>query len=239
MVRERSRGGRESAEAGYNLVVLLMAITVLNIMVAATLPLWSTWAQGEKEEELLFRGMQYAEAIRVFQKRFGRLPIKFDEFLEVEPRSIRQLWTDPMTGEVDWVPMIQGQVTTPAGGGQPPNAQNRSQPSQQTTDPAGSFGQPPQAPQGPILGVHSRSTDTSLKMFRDQTQYDQWNFDLYLLQSPVGLGGAAGAGLAKVSAATIGRPFRVPTPQSQGNNSNRPPVGIGGVPKGGQFGDKK
>lgn len=235
---EKSAGGRESTEAGYNLVVLLVAITVLNIMIAAMLPVWSTWAQREKEEELLFRGMQYAEAIRVFQKRFGRLPIKLEEFIEVEPRSIRQLWTDPMTGEVDWVPIIQGQVNTQAGGGQPPNAQNRSQSTVPTTDPAGSFGQPPQAPQGPILGVHSRSTDSSLKMFRDQTQYDQWNFDLYLLQSPVGLGPAAGAGLAKVSAATIGRPFRVPTPQSQGNNSNRPPVGIGGFPPGGRSGGK-
>ena len=44
------------AEAGYNLVVLIVAITVLNIAVAAVLPLWSTAIRREKEEELVFRG---------------------------------------------------------------------------------------------------------------------------------------------------------------------------------------
>ena len=53
-------------EAGYNMVILVIAITVLNIVVAAMLPLWSTQIQREKEEELVFRGFQYAEAIRVF-----------------------------------------------------------------------------------------------------------------------------------------------------------------------------
>ena len=49
------------------MVVLIVAITVLNIMVAAMLPLVSTADPRDKEEELIFRGFQYAEAIRVFQ----------------------------------------------------------------------------------------------------------------------------------------------------------------------------
>jgi len=42
----------------------------------------------EKEEELVFRGLQYAEAIRVFQNRFQRPPIRLQELIEVEPRSM-------------------------------------------------------------------------------------------------------------------------------------------------------
>ena len=89
----RSRGG----EQGYNLVVLVVAITVLHIVLAASVPLWSTQIRREREAEAIFRGLQYAEAIRVFQQRFGRYPTTKEELLEVEPRSIRQLWTDPLS----------------------------------------------------------------------------------------------------------------------------------------------
>ena len=56
---------------GYSLVVVVMLITVMSILVAAALPLWSAQIKRDKEEELISRGMQYAEAIRVFQRRFG------------------------------------------------------------------------------------------------------------------------------------------------------------------------
>jgi type II secretory pathway pseudopilin PulG len=118
----RPRG--RSGEAGYNMVMLIMAITVLNIMVAAVLPLMSTDIQRQKEEELVFRGFQYAEAIRVFQKRFGRYPVKLTELLEMKPRSIRQLWTDPMTKDGKWGLIFQNQggplTAQPTGGVNPP-----------------------------------------------------------------------------------------------------------------------
>src|SRR5258708_32266845 len=69
----RGRGGAEGA-VGYSLVVVIMLVTVLNIMLAAAMPKWSEMIKRDKEEELISRGFQYAEAIRIFQKRFGRLP---------------------------------------------------------------------------------------------------------------------------------------------------------------------
>ena len=54
------------------MVVLMVAVTILTILTAAALPVWSQRMQREKEEELIFRGWQYAEAIRVFQQRQGR-----------------------------------------------------------------------------------------------------------------------------------------------------------------------
>ncbi|HSU82366.1 MAG TPA: hypothetical protein VLR69_08085, partial [Thermoanaerobaculia bacterium] len=111
----RSRGG----EAGYNMVMLIVALTVLNIMIAAMLPLMSTEIQREKEEELVFRGFQYAEAIRIFKLRFQRFPNKLEELIEIKPRCIRQLWKDPMTEDGKWGLIFQGQGAplTP----QPPN----------------------------------------------------------------------------------------------------------------------
>jgi type II secretory pathway pseudopilin PulG len=83
-------------------VTLLVLVTLLNIMVAAALPLWSQQIQRDKEEELIFRGLQYAEAIRLFQTQFGRYPLRLEELLELEPRRIRQLWKDPMTKDGKW-----------------------------------------------------------------------------------------------------------------------------------------
>ena len=69
----------------------------MSILMAAALPLWSHQFRSAREEEAIFRGLQYAEAIRVFQKRFGRYPVRLEELLEVRPRSIRRLWTDPLS----------------------------------------------------------------------------------------------------------------------------------------------
>ena len=70
------------------------------------MPLWSTVIRRSEEQELIFRGIQYAEAIRVFEARFGRPPTSLDELLELKPRSIRQLWTDPLSESGAWVPLM-------------------------------------------------------------------------------------------------------------------------------------
>ncbi len=108
-------------EDGYNLVFLAVAVTVLNIMVAVALPAWSHIIQRHKEEELIFRGLQYAEAIRVFQIRQNRLPVRLEELIEVEPRSIRQLWTNPLAEDGAWLLLPAQQAGQPGqpGQGQP------------------------------------------------------------------------------------------------------------------------
>lgn len=108
-VRHRS-GPSPGKNDGFNLVILMMSVTVLNILLALALPAYSTQVQREKEAELIFRGLQYAEALRVFQKQNNRLPTQMRELIEVEPRSIRQLWTNPMDEEGRWCQLpAQGQ----------------------------------------------------------------------------------------------------------------------------------
>jgi type II secretory pathway pseudopilin PulG len=194
-------------EAGYNLVILVVAITVMNILVAAAIPLWRTAIRREKEEELIFRGIQYAEAIRVFHQRNGRLPVRLAELVETHPRCIRQLWVDPITGKNDWVPI---RVGLPGGEGQPappegqPQVDDEGRPVPPGT-PDGSVGL------GAIRGVRSRSKEKSIKTLFGQQQYDQWQFTIEsLLQGgPItGIGPTGEAHGPALSARWLGRPFR-------------------------------
>jgi type II secretory pathway pseudopilin PulG len=150
----RALSGRRG-EGGYNLVILMVLVTVMNIAVAVALPSWSQWAQREKEEELIFRGLQYAEAIRVFQARHGRPPNTLEELIEVEPRSIRQLYPNPMTENGKWGVLVQAPPGAGGRGRQPAAAPGQGarsgdrraapqpqQPGDEGTGGAGIIGQP-------------------------------------------------------------------------------------------------
>jgi type II secretory pathway pseudopilin PulG len=96
-----------------------VAITILNIMVAVALPLWSYTIRREREEETIFRGLQYAEAIRVFRQRNGRYPASLEELVKIEPRSIRQLWNEPLSEDGEFGLLVEAPPQPPAQPGQP------------------------------------------------------------------------------------------------------------------------
>lgn len=164
-MRAPRRAAAAVREGGYNMVILVVAVTILNIMLAMALPAWSHLIRRDKEEELRSRGLQYAEAVRVFQMRYGRLPVRLEELIEVKPRSIRRLWTDPMVPDGKWGILFQGV---------PPGVEGEEQ------DP----GNPglKRVTIGPIVGVHSRSKEASLSTFFGAGSYEQWRFTLDLLQ---------------------------------------------------------
>lgn len=77
-------------------------------------------AQREKEQELLFIGNQFRQAIGAYYERSPggakRFPRKLEELLEdrrhlVPQRYLRKVYADPMTGKRDW-----GLVAAPDGG---------------------------------------------------------------------------------------------------------------------------
>jgi type II secretory pathway pseudopilin PulG len=222
--------GQRRGERGYNLVVLVVIIAVMNIVLAAALPLWSQAIRRNKEEELIFRGLQYAEAIRVFHNRFQRWPTRLEELVEIKPRSIRQLWKDPMTEDGKWQLIFEGREQVPIPGqtdstGLPPPRTGPVQPGTAGLDQQGhSF--------GPIKGVYSRSTQKSILVWGGREQYDQWRFNADLLSGgglitpgPNGAGGVGvpnGRGQALLSVRWIGRPWR-----TLGGIQNGPPGGIG------------
>jgi type II secretory pathway pseudopilin PulG len=115
--------GDRRRSSGFTLVGVVVAIAVLTILIAAVAPSIATIVQRDKEIELVFRGKQYARAILAFQRRFGRYPNSLKELQEIKPRSIRQLWKEPMCNCDDgWEPIIAGTPEAmPMGAGpQPP-----------------------------------------------------------------------------------------------------------------------
>jgi type II secretory pathway pseudopilin PulG len=199
----RARGAATRGERGYNMVALVIGITILNILLAASLPLWSTAIRREKEEELIFRGLQYAEAIRVFHNRFSRYPPRLEDLLEVKPRSIRQLWKDPMTENGKWGLIFEGGQTLPVqpseeGGGEDPG----------DTPEKSSFapGKGTTVNIGPIVGVYSLSGKETVRLFNGQQQYNRWQFTpTMLMQGLPQHPGTGGAGQKPIPVRYIGR----------------------------------
>jgi len=184
---------------GYTLVALLVGLTVMVILIAAVLPLASAESQRDKEAELIFRGLQYAEGIRTFHRRYGRYPNTLKEMFEMRPRTLRKLWKDPMTRSDKWglITAAGAPLTTtlsvPPGGGLAPGGGSAPTPTPAPTptvspfsSTAGGFGNPGDQPPGPIMGVYSTSKKKGYRTFNGRENYNEWQFSEQTLlnQSP-------------------------------------------------------
>ncbi len=84
-------------------MVLMVAFTVMLIALAAALPSVYHESQREKEEELIFRGTEYARAIYLFQRQFQRYPKSVDELIRTNNiRFLRHAYKDPITPNGKW-----------------------------------------------------------------------------------------------------------------------------------------
>ncbi len=223
--------GKRRSEDGFNLVVLAVMFMVMNIVLAKALPLWSTQIQREKETDLIFRGLQYAEAIRVFQTRFNRAPVRLQELIEVEPRCIRQLWNNPLSPEavgqppkaIGWEPIFEGQPDMPGqpGGRGPQQPGARGSQARRSADPDDQgafgrdsgdrgfgnrgFGDEEEVKIGPILGVRSKVEHSAVKMFFDSDAVKEWKFTTGCFQVRMRAGGDQQP--MPVNASDLGRPW--------------------------------
>ncbi len=234
-------------ERGYNLVMLMVIVTLLNVALAASLPLWSHVIQRDKEEELISRGFQYGEAIRVFQFRFQRPPIRLEELIEVKPRSIRRLWKDPMTEDGKWGIILVGQspILTPQQPGEEQQEDPDGRRQEGNEEEEGSVFGPKKGEEvmvGPIRGVYSKSGKKSIILFNGRERYDEWHFTVDMIPGAQGMGGVPppngvpppggpqmAGGQFSLSTRWVGRPFpgflqqpQIPDPGGIGGN----PVGI-------------
>ena len=67
-LRGQARVGRLERR-GYAMAALLVMVAVLTVLMSVAMPVWRHEAQREKEEELVFRGLQYVRAIRLYQAK--------------------------------------------------------------------------------------------------------------------------------------------------------------------------
>jgi type II secretory pathway pseudopilin PulG len=92
---------------GFTYTALLVAIVIIGITMGSAGKYWKNVMTRDKEEELLFRGDQYRQAIDRYRTSIpGRLqyPESIDELLKdsrtVEgKRYLRQRYKDPVSGE--------------------------------------------------------------------------------------------------------------------------------------------
>jgi type II secretory pathway pseudopilin PulG len=153
----------KSSPSGYTLLILLFALTVLTLGLMVAVPVWETQIQREKEEELIFRGKQYIEAIRIFcLKKPGTFPRSLEELFE--ENCIRRLYEDPMTKSGEWNIILPYQRISSKQGSSSPKVLVIPLNQLSAID----------NPQ--IIGVVSASTRKSFKIYKEQESYDKWLF---------------------------------------------------------------
>jgi type II secretory pathway pseudopilin PulG len=198
------------------MAALLVSLAVMSVLMSAVLPAWRHQAQREKEAELVFRGEQYVRAIRLWEAKMGpgSRPPNFD--ILVQQKFLRKKYKDPMTPSGEFQPLYAG-ANLPNPGN--PGAGGRG------VAPGGGLPRPPvQQPVssigsgrmgvGGILGVASKSTETSIRIYRGGTHYNEWQF-VY----------------ASASSAPGGR--GAPMPGFPGGQRGGPGQGPGGIRRGG------
>ena len=154
----------------------MVAVVIIGIMAGAASESWRTIMKRDREEELLFRGVQYRDAIAKWQKPRGNpgqpkpppRPLRDLKDLLQDPNTpetvhyLRRLYTDPITGK-DFE-LIMGDASS----------------------------------QG-IVGVKSSSQDPplkrdnfpdDLKSFAKKEKYSDWTFDYRLKAPPAAAGGS-------------------------------------------------
>jgi type II secretory pathway pseudopilin PulG len=185
------------------MAALLVAMGIMAVMMSVALPVWRTLGQREKEEELIFRGRQYARAITLYQRKFGAAyPPSIDAL--VAGRFLRRKYKDPITdGEFL---LLAGSLTQPPGGGLQ-GSLDAPAPAVRPAAPAQGPGRGGPAPvpggqgatgviQG-LIGVVSKSTDQSIRVYNGRSHYNEWAFLAQAVtQQPAAPGGAQQPGVA-------------------------------------------
>ena len=97
---------------GFTFLAALMIVVIMGIMLGLTAQPWKTIIKREREQELLFRGLQYRNAIAAWNTRPAKpgttpkvIPLNDMKDLLLDPSSLqktkylRMLYKDPMTGK--------------------------------------------------------------------------------------------------------------------------------------------
>ena len=194
----------DRSQAGFTLAGLLAILGVIMIFVTATVPAqWSKVMERERDQQAIFVMKQYARAIRNCQMKHGSAPVSLPQLKDARaPRMMRGVkgeWLDPLTGEVDWIPVpasaVQGRQQTPSGpsrsaqnpGLSPPGTTpppNPAQPEQPGSAANPTPGQPG-GMVGPIVGVRPNKTGPSFLTLNGAETYEEWQYTVHDLEQEI------------------------------------------------------
>ena len=216
-----------SRERGYAMAALLVGMSVMAILMSVALPTWRTAARREREAELIFRGEQYARAVELYQRKYaGAFPPNLDVLLN--EGFLRKQYKDPITND-EFQLLYAGQAQ--AGQVDVPGPGRAGQTGQTTQGARGSptgTPQPQQVPggtraggagavsaglQGGIMGVVSKSSESSLRLYDGRGSYNEWTFIATAATVQAGRGGRGAS--------------EVPGPRGRGGRRGASPVGGG------------
>lgn len=113
IVTSTAGGAVNKAQGGFTYILMLVAVAVVSLTAGLGVTLVSSEVQADREEELLFRGMAYREAIGRYHRQEKNYPPTLDALVSnpiPAKRYMRALYRDPMGGE-KW------QLILGAGGG--------------------------------------------------------------------------------------------------------------------------
>jgi type II secretory pathway pseudopilin PulG len=177
--RPSSPSHRLHAERGFMMVAILIGLGVAAIMMTAALPNFRHEAQRTREEELIFRGEQYARALALYAiHNRGALPMDIDAL--VSQHFLRHKWKDPITNDdfqLVGIGIVQPGVQSQPVGQQPFSSSPFGSQQQAGTGRSGGASQMATTGNPGISGVRSKSTATSIKIYNQQQQHNLWAFD--------------------------------------------------------------
>jgi type II secretory pathway pseudopilin PulG len=196
------------------MAALLVAMSVMAVILSVALPAWSHMIRREKEEELIFRGNQYARAINLYQRKYANAsPANLDVL--IKERFLRKKFKDPLSPNEDGeFQMLYLQNQSTMGG---PGARGAG------TSIGGSIG-PSMGPSkaAPIIGVMSKNTGQSIRVYKGKTRYNEWQFIGMELNTQAGPGAGAGRGGPQRGGPQRGGPQRGDPQRRGGGPPNAP-----------------
>lgn len=98
-------------QRGFTYLAVLFAVVIVGAVLGATAVVWHHQVQRDKEQELLFIGHAYRDAIAAYYEKtpgtVKQFPKKLEDLLEDKrqtrlTRYIRKLYRDPLTASKEW-----------------------------------------------------------------------------------------------------------------------------------------